>query len=113
MQELEGMTLQEMREFVQSNRKLRLEAENRPGLYGLIERVLKNQRYSKLKRGERGIVRRFLVRVSGLSRAQTARLIGQWLSGRQIRSRQPLRRRFLTTSLWALGRAKQNLKAPL
>jgi hypothetical protein len=75
MQELERMTLEETREFVQSNRKLRFEAEGREGVYGLVERVLKNQRYSKLKKSERGVVRRFLVRVSGLSRAQMARLI--------------------------------------
>ncbi len=34
MQDLERMTLEEMREFVQSNRKLRFEAEDREALYG-------------------------------------------------------------------------------
>jgi transposase InsO family protein len=96
MQELERMTLEEMREFVQSNRKLRFEAEDRQALYGLVERVLKNQRYSKLKKSERGVVRRFLVRAGGLSRAQTARLIGQWMADRQVRSEEPVRRRFPT-----------------
>jgi transposase InsO family protein len=96
MQELERMTLEEMREFVQSNRKLRFEAEDREALYGLVERVLKNQRYSKLNKSGRGIVRRFLVRVSGLSRAQTARLIGQWMTHRQVRSQEPVRRCFPT-----------------
>jgi transposase InsO family protein len=85
-----------MREFVQSNRKLRFEAEDRQALYGLVERVLRNQRYSKLKKSERGVVRRFLVRVSGLSRAQTTRLIGQWRADRQVRSKKPVRRRFPT-----------------
>jgi transposase InsO family protein len=96
VQELERMTLEEMREFVRSNRKLKFEAENREALYGLVERVLKNQRYSELKKGERGVVRQFLIRVSGLSRAQTARLIGQWSAGRQVRAKQPVRRRFTT-----------------
>lgn len=81
MQELEAMTLEEMREFVRSNRKLRFEAEDREGLYGLVERVLKNQRYSKLRKNERGVVRRFLIRVSGLSRAQMTRLI--WTVGEE------------------------------
>ena len=90
------MTLEEMKEFVESNRKLHFEAEDRQGLYGLVERVLKNQRYSKLKKSERGVVRRFLVRVSGLSRAQTARLIGQWMAARQIRCKEPVRRCFPT-----------------
>src|SRR5665213_2206995 len=71
-------------------------AEQPQALYGLIERVLKNQRYSKLKKGERGVVRRFLLRVSGLSRAQMGRLIGQWIAARQVRSKQSIRRRFPT-----------------
>lgn len=96
MQQLEGMTLEEMREFVESNRKLRFEAEDREALYGLLERVLKNQRYGKLSKNQRGVVRQFLIRVSGLSRAQMGRLIGQWLDGRQIRAKQPVRRRFPT-----------------
>jgi len=90
------MTLEEMQEFVQSNRKLRFEAADRQALYGLVERVLKNQRYSKLRKGERGIVRRFLLRVSGLSRAQTARLIGQWIADRQVPIKEPVRRCFPT-----------------
>jgi transposase InsO family protein len=96
MQELERMTLEEMREFVESNRKLRVEAADRQALYGLVERVLKNQRYSKLGKGERGIVRGFLLRVSGLSRAQTARLIGQWMTDRQVQVKEPVRRCFPT-----------------
>jgi hypothetical protein len=54
------MTLEKMREFVQINRKLRFEAEDRKALYGLVERVLKNQHYSKLEKSKRGLVRRFL-----------------------------------------------------
>jgi transposase InsO family protein len=96
MQQLERMTLEEMREFVRSNRKLGFEAEDREALYGLVERVLQNQRYSKLGKKERGVVRQFLIRVSGLSRAQTARLIGQWMSKRQVRVKEPVRRRFPT-----------------
>src|SRR5579875_107344 len=90
------MTLEEMREFVQSNRKLRFEAADRQALYGVVEQVLKNQRYRKLGKGERGIVRGFLLRVSGLSRAQMARLIGQWMTDRQVQVKEPVRRCFPT-----------------
>jgi hypothetical protein len=41
--------------------------------------------------GQKGIVRRFLGKVSGFSRAQLRRLIGRWLQQRRIR-RQPARR---------------------
>ena len=39
-------------------------------------------------------MRRFLARLSGLSRAQLTRLMGQWLRHRRIEARQPRRHRF-------------------
>jgi hypothetical protein len=37
--------------------------------YGLLERVLDKRRYRRLSHGDKGIVRRLLVRAAGLSRA--------------------------------------------
>jgi hypothetical protein len=63
-------------------------------LYRLLTRVLKNQRYGELRREQRGIVRRFLAKVTGRSRAQITRLIGQWMEVRVIEAKRPSRRRF-------------------
>src|ERR1017187_6383699 len=48
-------------------------------IYGFIEALLKAQQYRRLSRGQRGVVRRFLTKVSGLSRAQITRLIAAWM----------------------------------
>ena len=50
------------------------------------------QQYRRLSKGQRGIVRRFLTKMTGLSRAQMTRLIGQWMRRRRIQA-QPVRRR--------------------
>src|ERR1039457_4198649 len=48
----------------------------------------------RLSRGQRGVVRRFLTKVSGLSRAQITRLIAAWMRTRQVRRRPPQRPNF-------------------
>jgi len=88
------MNLEQMKALVESSRAVRFSVEGRAALYGLLERVLKNQRYAELRREQRGIVRRFLAKVTGRSRAQITRLIGQWMEVRTIRAKPPSRRRF-------------------
>ena len=65
-----------MQEFVEGNRKVRLSTEAREETYGLVEATLHSQQYRNLSKGQKGIVRRFLVKVTGLSRAQMTRLVG-------------------------------------
>jgi hypothetical protein len=84
MKNLERLTLVEMKEFVAANRQVACSAEERESAYGLIERVLKGQQYRRLSKGQKGIVRRFLGKVTGISRAQLTRLIQRWVETRRI-----------------------------
>jgi transposase InsO family protein len=96
MQNPEEMTLEQMKSLVESSRAVRFSIEGREAVYGLLVRVLKNQHYGEQSREERGIVRGFLVKVSGWSRAQITRLIRQWMQTRTIQAKRPTRRRFPT-----------------
>jgi hypothetical protein len=92
MTNLERLTLAEMAEFVASNQGVDWQAIDHERVYGFVERVLKHQRYSRLRKSQRGIVRAFLLRITGLSRAQVTRLIQRWMQMRQIerkRGRRP------------------------
>jgi hypothetical protein len=73
MQDPEEMTLQQKKALVESNRAIRFSMDGREAVYHLLARVLKNQHYGEQSREQRGIVRRFLVKVSGWSRAQITR----------------------------------------
>ena len=84
MSNLERLTLAEMTEFVASNQGVDWQATEQQAVYGFIERVLKNQRYSRLRKSQRGVVRAFLLRLTGLSRAQLTRLIQRWMETRRI-----------------------------
>ena len=79
MQSIKGLTLDDMKDFLEGSRTVDFDAEGRP-VYELMETVLKAQQYRKLTKGQKGTVRRFLVKVTGLSRAQTTRLIARWIA---------------------------------
>jgi hypothetical protein len=91
MENLERLTVAEMREFVEGNRAVHFTIEGRAEAYGFLERVLHVQRFRRLSKGQRGIVRRFLAKVTGRSRAQLTRLIHRWRKTQQVLS-QPSRR---------------------
>jgi hypothetical protein len=89
MKNLEQLSLEEMEQFVNSNGKVAFENQDAAVRYSFIEAVLHTHRYSKLGKKARGIVRRFLSKVTCLSRAQMNRLIAQWQRTRHIRRKPP------------------------
>ena len=91
MSNLERLSLAEMEEFVRTSRQVSWSAVESGAVYKLIERVLKAHQYRRLSKGQRGIVRRFLAKVTALSRAQLTRLIQRWMKTRRI-ERKPARR---------------------
>src|SRR5882672_61648 len=88
---LERLTLAEMEEFVATNRHVTWSAVGPEPVYGLIEGGLKAHQDRRLRKGQKGIVKRFLGKVTALSRAQLARLIQRWMDTRRI-ERKPARR---------------------
>src|SRR5579872_926316 len=69
MRNLERLTLAEMKEFVTTNRHVNWSVAERAGVYELIERVLKAQHYRRLSKGQKGVVKSFLSKVTAVSRA--------------------------------------------
>ena len=84
MQDLDKLTLSEMEELLSGSRKVTWEAVDNEAKYEWIAAVLKAQRYAKLGKRAKGVVRRFLLKVTATSRAQLTRLISQWMEDRQI-----------------------------
>lgn len=70
MTNLDRLTLAEMRELLTAQQGLSWKVEDQPAAYRFIEQTLKQQGYRKLSKGQKGIVRRFLSKVTGMSRAQ-------------------------------------------
>ena len=81
-QNLERLTRAERQEFLAGSRSMGLAHQGREQIDRLVERVLAAQHYGRLGKRQKGIVRRFLARLSGLSRAPLTRLMGPWLRHR-------------------------------
>lgn len=119
MRNLERLTLPEMKEFVTNNRHVDWSVSERATVYELIERVLKAQRYGRLSKGQKGIVRNFLCKVTVMSRAQVTRLIQRWNQTRRI-ERKPMQRpsfprRYTATDIATLAEvdaAHEDLSGP-
>ena len=119
MSNFEKLTVAEMEEFVQTSRQVTWSAVEPGAVYHLIERVLKAQQYRRLNKGQRGVVRRFLGKITALSRAQLTRLIQRWVDTRRI-ERKPAHRPNFTrrytdadiASLAGVDAAHEDLSGP-
>jgi transposase InsO family protein len=76
--EAETLNLEQMEAFLRASEGIRFEGESAKQVYPWMERVLCQQQYHQQGRGARGLVRRYLAKMTGLSRAQVTRLIARY-----------------------------------
>lgn len=94
MQTGEGLSLEQIRAFLEGSGEVGFQCRDQEQVYGWVNRTLRQQRYQELKRSSRGLVRRYLVKLTGLSRAQITRLITMYLAGDPVQLKAYRRRRF-------------------
>jgi transposase InsO family protein len=88
------LSLEQIRAFLEASGEVRFQAQQRKEVYGWVERTLRQQDYERLPRAGKGLVRQYLAKMTGLSRAQTARLIHTYQQGQPVQLRAYRRRRF-------------------
>lgn len=71
-------TLEEVRAFLEGTAGVGFEAPAEAARYDWIAATLRQFSYARLKRRDKALVRQFVRKVSGYSRAQLNRLIAQW-----------------------------------
>jgi transposase InsO family protein len=90
----EELSLESIGRFVAGSEDIRFEAEDRQQLYGWVEQVLVGQQYGQLGKSARGLVRRYIEKMTGLSRAQVTRLIACYTATGRVQVTVYRRRRF-------------------
>jgi hypothetical protein len=90
----ERLSLEQIRTFLAASEEFRFEANNREEIYGWVTRTLVEQEYGGQKREAKGLLRNYLGKMTGLSRAQVTRLIGQYLESGMVKERSYRRNRF-------------------
>jgi transposase InsO family protein len=79
-------TISQMEDFLNGSQSIAFAvATTKDERYSFVERVLRRFSYSRLKRGDRGVVIRFLGKVCGYSRQQLTRMIQRYLEEGELR----------------------------
>ena len=107
--ELEFHTnLEHVREFLTGNATGMVLIPDRKEAYEHIKRVLRRFSYWRLGKADKGLLRCYLLRTTGLSRAQLARLVARYLADGELRDRRrgaarPFRRRYERSDILLLA----------
>lgn len=101
-------TLAQVRAFVEGNEPISFTLTDRHAAYGWMADTLRHFGYARCKRTDRGVLRQYLTKVTGLSRAQVARCITQFVAGGAIRDRRhapavPFERRYTSEDIRLLA----------
>jgi len=94
MDDGETQSLEQIRAFLEGSGELRFQAQERQEVYVWVSRILRQQEYGRLKREGKGLLRRYIAKMTGLSRAQVTRLIGSYQRGGEVKTRSYRRHRF-------------------
>lgn len=94
MQGGEKLSLEQMRALVEASSEVAFEGQRRSEIYSWVEQVLAGQQYRKQGRRVRGLLRQYVAKMTGLSRAQVTRLIGRYLDHGAVPETRYRRHRF-------------------
>ena len=88
MDDTDAVSLEQVRAFWAGSGEVRFAGQRRAEVYGWIERTLVRHQYASLGRADKGVVRQYISRMTGRSRAQVTRLItGHRKTGRVTATR--------------------------
>ncbi len=86
--------MEQIRTFLEASDELDFEAADRGEIYEWVERTLCQQEYWKQNRASKGLLRRYVSKMTGLSRAQVTRLLTQYAETGRVREKSYRRNRF-------------------
>src|SRR5659263_97489 len=87
-------TIEQVNQFIDSSQEIKYKGINIQEKYQWIEEVLRKFKYKRLKRNGKGILRRYIEKVTGYSRSQLARLVGRYQEVGKLKVTEYHRHRF-------------------
>jgi hypothetical protein len=96
MDDSEATSLEQLRAFLAGSGEVQFAGQRRDEVYGWTEGTLVHHQYSALGRPEKGLVRRYVARMTGLSRAQVTRLITSYTASGRVKAALYQRSKFAT-----------------
>jgi transposase InsO family protein len=87
-------TLEQVKNFIEGSQEVKFRGLNAREKYNWIDEVLKRFRYPKLQKEGKGLIKSYLLKVTGYSRAQLTRLIRLYLQSGKVQPAKYQRHRF-------------------
>lgn len=119
MKKEKALSLDQVRAFVAGNPEIEFEASNAKETYQWITETLVEHEYHRQKRADKGLVRSYLAKMTGLSRSQVTRLIKRYVGSgtveRRVSSRQKFAKRYTNREIELLAEvdeAHETLSGP-
>jgi hypothetical protein len=119
MDDSEAVSLEQIRGFLAGSGEVRFAGQRRAEVYAWVERTLVRHQYAGLARADKGVVRHYIGRMTGLSRAQVTRLIAGHRKTGQVKAaayqRTKFARRYTAADVELLAyvdKAHGNLSGP-
>lgn len=94
MQNAEAVTPQQISEFLKGSAGIEFAGQGRAEMYAWTERMLVAQEYARQGKKQRGVIRAYLSKVTGLSLPQITRLIRKYVKTGKVEAKPCRRRRF-------------------
>jgi len=94
MQNAAMLTQEQIQAFLKGSRTIEFEGQNRAELYNFVQRTLVGQEYARQGKKQRGAIRAYLSKVTGLSLPQMTRLIRKYHTHGVVEAAAYRRRRF-------------------
>jgi len=86
MDDSEARSLEQIRAFLAGSGEVRFAGQRREEVYGWVEQTLVRHQYASVDRPGKGLVRTYIARMTGLSRAQVTRLITAYRNSGRVKA---------------------------
>jgi transposase InsO family protein len=94
MSDAEKLSQEQIQAFLKASQEVRFEGKHRAEVYGWITRTLRQQRYREQGKKMRGLLLRYVAKMTGLSRTQVTRLVAQYTQHSEVQEVHYQRHRF-------------------
>ena len=92
----EKLSLEQIRALLEASQEVRFTGHSRADIYDWIGKTLREHDYAKQGREAKGLLRSYVAKMTGQSRAQVTRLIGKYVANGEVRPTAYRRNRFPT-----------------
>ncbi len=86
MQAIKNPSVEQIQVWLAASHEVSFQTEGRADIYAWGDRTLRQQDYPKLSRANKGLLRRFVMKMTGLSPSQVTRIIGQFDKTQLVRA---------------------------